>query len=63
VRPPHWWLPDAARQVWRGETQVRWSPQLCAYESEVLRRLMAARHARVVSDVAQVGEVYELPGQ
>lgn len=60
-RPPEWWLPAQADQVWHGETRVDWSVPVCEYEAEVLRALLTARGASVVVRKADFGEVYKLP--
>ena len=49
---PEWWPP--------GDTRVQWTGAACAYEAQVLRRLLEEHGARVVQTVGDLGTVYEL---
>jgi hypothetical protein len=52
-------LPRVSQEVWRGDTKVSWTEEACAFEAQVLRRLLSERGARLVATAP--GEIYELP--
>ncbi|MBV8755448.1 MAG: hypothetical protein JO328_21550 [Hyphomicrobiales bacterium] len=54
-------LPQLSQDLWRGDTRVEWTGAACAYEAQVLRRLLDERGARVAVTVSDLGNVYELP--
>jgi hypothetical protein len=52
-------LPRVSQEVWRGDTKVSWTEEACAFEAQVLRRLLRERGARLVATTP--GEIYEWP--
>jgi hypothetical protein len=53
-------LPRASQQVWRGDARVEWTGGACAYEAQILRRLLEERGALVALTIPGMGDVYQL---
>jgi hypothetical protein len=53
-------LAPLSQDVWRGDTRVEWSREICAFEADVVRRLLEQRQAKLVGNAPGVGDIYAL---